>query len=479
MRHHLLALALLAPALALCQKQGNIWYFGDHAGFDFSTGAPVEVFGGQAHYVDCPSCHAEGGAVICDSTGTLLFYTDGTQVWNRQHAVMPNGNGLMSNASSTQSALIIPRPGSDRFFYVFTVDDFHINGLQYGFRYSLVDVCLDGGFGDVLVSQKNVPILDSVAEKLAGVRHANGTDYWVLVHKWQSDAFYAYPVTAVGLGAPVISNIGSTHPTGMGGIGSSIGQMKVSPNGAKLAIVNGNSSPSILEYFDFDAATGVVSNVVPLVPNPAWMYYGVAFSPDNSKLYAGVTMNGNGVYQFDLNAGGGAPAAVAASITQIAFTWNYLGLQLAVDGKIYVARSPFTNNATVGVIHDPNLAGTACNYQDAAITLTGGLASYSFPSFVDSYDYSNGIPDCIPMAIDEAQTAPQLVMNPVGDHLFVQLPTDLRIQLTIHDAAGHRARVYPQAPASTGYDVSGLAPGIYMALVEGDGLRSALRFVKE
>ncbi|MFZ1687622.1 MAG: T9SS type A sorting domain-containing protein, partial [Flavobacteriales bacterium] len=376
-------------------------------------------------------------------------------------------------------SLIIPKPGSNNLFYLFAVDDFHLDALQYGFTYSMVDICLDGGLGDIVVTQKNIPILDSVAEKLAGVRHANGTDYWVIVHKWQSDAFHAYQVTASGIGPAVISNVGSTHPTGMGGIGSSIGQMKISPNGQKLAIVNGNSTPSILEYFDFDAATGMVSNAVPLVPSATWMYYGVAFSPDNSKLYVGVTMNGNGVYQFDLNAGGGAPAAVLASMTQVAFNWNYLGLQLAVDGKIYVARSPFSNNPSVGVIHEPNLAGFACNYQDAAITLTGGMASYSFPSFVDSYDYSNGIAECITLGINDTQHTPQLLMNPVGDQLFVQLPSGTQLQLAVYNAAGHRVHTYPVAPLHTGYDVSGLAPGIYLALVEGDGLRSAVRFVKE
>lgn len=468
---------LLIPIMGFGQKQGNIWYFGDHAGFDFSPGDPVQITGGQTHYISCPGCHAEGSAVISDSSGTLLFYSDGAQVWNAQHTVMPNGNGLLSNASSTQSALILPRPNSDNIYYLFTVDDFHINALQYGFRYSVVDICLGNALGDIVDTQKNILIVDSVAEKLAAVRHANGTDYWVLVHKWQSDAFLAYPLTMFGLGAPVTSNVGSTHPIGMGGNASSIGQMKVSPDGTRLAIVNGNSTPSIFEYFDFDASTGVVSNAVPLMPSSTWMYYGVAFSPDNTKLYVAVSMNGNGVYQFDLSAGGGVPLAVSASMTQVAFTNNYLGLQLGPNGKIYVARSPFLNNTAVSVIHEPNNPGIACNYQDAAITLVGAYCSYSFPSFVDSYDYSTTVSECRNTAIDQISTWSHPLVNPVSDHLFLQLPQDVHT-VVLYAAAGQRVRTFPIVPPNSGYDVRDLDPGVYMAIGEGRH-RSVVRFVKE
>lgn len=469
---------MLLAANAIAQKQGNIWYFGEQAGLDFSSGTPVQITGGQTQFVGCPACHAEGSAVIADSAGTLLFYTDGETVWNAQHDVMPNGNDLTSSATATQSSLILPLPGSNTMFYLFTVDDFLINNLQRGFRYSVVDMCLNGGRGDVNEELKNILITGNVTEKLSATRHANGSDYWVVIHKWQSNAFHAYPFSASGVGPPVISNVGSVHPSGSGGIGASIGQMKISPDGSRLAICNGNSTPSILEYFDFDPATGVVSNAVALVPNTFWMYYGVAFSPDNSKLYAAVTMNGNGVYQFDLAAGGGTPAAVAASMTQVAFTNNYLGLQLAVDGKIYVARSPFSGQPNIGVINAPNLPGTACNYVDAAIVLTGALASHGFPSFVDSYDYSNGLVVCT-TAIEEMSTYPRPMTNPVGNWLHLIMPTPGNAQVEIFDAYGRNVASYSNASTDQGYDVGHLYPGHYFVAIHMNGLRSNTRFVKE
>lgn len=36
----------------------------------------------------------EACASISDSAGNLLFYTNGEKVWNKNHEVMPNGEGL-------------------------------------------------------------------------------------------------------------------------------------------------------------------------------------------------------------------------------------------------------------------------------------------------------------------------------------------------------------------------------------------------
>ena len=39
------------------------------------------------------------------------------------------------------------------------------------------------------------------------------------------------------------------------------------------------------QYFDFNKSTGIVSNAVDIVTDSIYQYYGVSFSPDNSKLY--------------------------------------------------------------------------------------------------------------------------------------------------------------------------------------------------
>jgi hypothetical protein len=102
----LLAICFSYCLVCFSQNQTNIWYFGNGAGVDFNSGSPVSITGGQTYTV-------EGTAVMCDDNGDLLFYTDGVSVWNKNHSVMSNGTGLDGDYSSSQSALIVPQPGSD------------------------------------------------------------------------------------------------------------------------------------------------------------------------------------------------------------------------------------------------------------------------------------------------------------------------------------------------------------------------------
>src|SRR4030095_14737495 len=110
---------------------------------------------------------------ISDSIGNLLFYTDGITVRNSNHAIMPNGTGLTGNSTSTHSAIILPMPGSPGMYYIFTT--------FYDFSYSIVDMSLNNGLGDVTV--KNHIIMANVnTEKQCVTRHANGVDIWINLH---------------------------------------------------------------------------------------------------------------------------------------------------------------------------------------------------------------------------------------------------------------------------------------------------------
>jgi hypothetical protein len=180
--HCSFALALIFNSL-ICdsQNQNKIWYFGDHAGLNFNSGSPVALLTGQLNT-------AEGCSSISDNTGTLLFYTDGQKVWNRNHIVMPNGFGLLGDPSTTQSALIVPIPGSATLFYIFTIDD-----LGGNMTYSIVDMSMAAGLGDVTAT-KNVLLHAAVSEKQASVLRCDG-NIWVISHKWTSNTFYADLIT--------------------------------------------------------------------------------------------------------------------------------------------------------------------------------------------------------------------------------------------------------------------------------------------
>ncbi|MES2680220.1 MAG: hypothetical protein V4635_10060, partial [Bacteroidota bacterium] len=336
--------------LCFGQNESNKWYFGWNAGLDFMTNPPTILTGSLVTQ--------EGCASIADAAGNLLFYTDGLTVYNSTHAVMANGNNLMGNGSTTQAAVIVKKAGTSNMYYVFTNDD--VAGID-GLRYSEIDMNLASGQGSVTV--KNTFLVNGLTEKLTSVRHCNGTDVWVMVHDNTANNFRAFQVSSGGVNPnPVVSAVG---PNNVG----VVGYMKFSPNGKKLALAVYSSS---VQVYDFDPATGVVSNSLGL---PGATAYGCEFSPDGTKLYAS---GGTKVYQWDLCAG--SPTAVAASLYTVSATGPW-GMQLASNGKIYVTRYTTT---TLGVVNNPNVGGSGCNYVDLGQSISPNTARLGLPNFITS-----------------------------------------------------------------------------------------------
>ncbi|MEW6467848.1 MAG: PKD domain-containing protein [Bacteroidota bacterium] len=352
------------------QGQATWWYFGNNAGCAFTSSPPVPATGGQVNTI-------EGSATISDANGNLLFYTDGQRVWNRNHIQMPNGFGLMGNASSTQSGVIVKRPGSNNIYYVFTADAQVGPG---GIRYSEVDMNLQAGFGDV-TANKNVLLYTPSTEKICAIRHCNNTDVWVVTHRWGSNQFSAYLVTAAGVNVtPVNSNNGTVHS---GSSANTIGYMKVSPDGNKLAVAvrytTGGGQPGYVELFDFNNQTGVVSNG--FVLSNIQYAYGVEFSPNSQLLYAARSQP-IAIYQWNLCAG--TNAQIIASQVQVGTsTVGWAGsLQLGPDNKIY---HPRYLSSWLGVINNPNTIGVGCNWVDQGVSIAPMTCQLGLPNFVGSY----------------------------------------------------------------------------------------------
>lgn len=359
---------------SFAQRRANVWYFGFKAGIDFNASLPVAI--------ESSMITGEGCASISDQDGKLLFYTDGSTVWDTSQTQMPNGIGLKGGSSSGQSALIVPKPGNSSIYYIFTTSD-----MLTSFCYSIVDMTKNGGMGDVDVATKNITLLDSVTEKLTAVHHANMTDIWVVTHEWNTDAFYAYLVTNSGIQSPVISNVGTVHKNNMITNWNSIGYMKASPDGKKLGLAIRDMN--LFEVFDFDNLTGKVSGAISL-PSPDQTVYGVEFSPDGTKFYGTAmtssTLGPGKLFQYNLQAG--SAVAIKNSVVSIPVTLAVRGIQLAPDCRIYVVGS----SQNIGVIANPNLSGVSCNYSDNGFTLKSGTsASLGLPAFIQSYFGQSGL----------------------------------------------------------------------------------------
>jgi gliding motility-associated-like protein len=351
------------------QGEANIWYFGYNAGLDFTTGNPIALNNSQQQTV-------EGSATISDAGGQLLFYTDGNFVWNKNHEIMSNGTGLLGNPSSTQSAVIIPKPNSISIYYIITVT---LLGGNNGVRYTEVDMNLNGGLGNV-TSNKNILLLSPATEKISAVKQNNCEDFWVVVHKYGNNSFYAYSITSTGINlTPVISSVGTTISNLPN---RTIGYLKFSPDGKK--IISSNYQQNV-ELYDFDNATGIISN--PKIISTKYANYGVEFSPLGNVAY--ITTGEFfplELYQYDLTS-----VNIISTETLIHSSTDvnhfFGALQLATNGKIYLSIDDLN---TLSVINNPESLGLGCNLGLNTVSIGSGLSKLGLPQFIQSY-FSVGI----------------------------------------------------------------------------------------
>ena len=133
LRFYLMTILLLGNALLSYCQYNNMWVFGISAGVDFNTSPPTPV---KTNFISNEAC-----ATICDASGKLLFYTDGSTVWDASYNRMPNGEnlpGLDYNVvpSTSQGALITPVPGHPSLYYIFSLSCWdHSSGRYRQFDY--------------------------------------------------------------------------------------------------------------------------------------------------------------------------------------------------------------------------------------------------------------------------------------------------------------------------------------------------------
>ncbi len=386
----LIAVFFLFGVLSFAQNQASNWYFGYGAGIKFNPldNTVSAVSDGQLFTV-------EGCTSISDDSGNLLFYTDGSWVWNRNHNIMQNGAGLYGDASSTQSAIIVPKPNDPNIYYIFTVDNQknNNNNINLGLNYSEVDIRLDGGLG--ALTNKNINLVKESSEKVSAViKDCLTKSIWVVTFASKDqisdtfDTFYAFEVSNSGVSTtPVISTFNTLVIT------DGRGYLKLSPDGTKMASANASEG---LYLFDFDANTGSVSNPLPIKMSGNSIYpYGAEFSPNSKLLYIhysndyfgedrdNPSTHTSSLVQYDLTAPNIQNSAVVIDDRQL----YRGGLQLGPNGKIYRALSATYDQGTqyLGVINNPNGLGISSSYQHNAIGLSPNYSSQGLPPFIASF----------------------------------------------------------------------------------------------
>jgi gliding motility-associated-like protein len=332
-------LFFISSLTSFAQLQNNQWRFGFGSSIDFNTIPPSFPSGAALPTLVPPlnGSFIEGTASIADRlTGDLLFYTDGQTVWNAQNQPMPNGSELAGNTylSSIAGVVIVPVPKSCSKYYIFTAGDPE-NGYE-GLKYSVVDMVLNNGLGDIITGQKSLFLYQNQSQCINVYPKSTQDGYWVLTGDESGLGIAAFEVNASGIDTiPVISQINTDAIN-----------FRINPQGTKLVTIYENITNGISLY-NFDAATGIVSdpiNVPFVVPNDVLKYF--EFSPNGQYLYA---TSDTYFYQFDITSNNVSAIQASATLITFPFTGSYGMPQIGPNGRLYVVYVPF-----VYEIENPN-----------------------------------------------------------------------------------------------------------------------------
>ncbi len=363
----------------------SYWYLSLSNGLKFNSGTPVFDTTFPENKYTYTSC-----AVQNDSSGNLLFYTNGTNIWNNSHTQI-NSIPLISNSWNNQVA-IVPKPGDSTKFYIFHTS-YGMNDPNTGFRYTIVDI----SSGNPVVTAINQPITtppgyasgtDGAVTGATGItviKHCSG--YWILTTLEYGSGGYSYRLVAHSLtssGIAYNSNASWQIPS-IAGIYWTF-QLKASPNGDKIALFQPNST--VKNYvLDFDKSNGSISNPIEITNIST---AGTSFSPNSKLLYVTDNVKKN-IFQYNLNA-----ININNSKIEIGRVSNdnHIGqLQIGPDGKIYVG---IGFSKKLGVIHSPNTLATQYDSNACYFSLNGPVKGFG------TVNIGQGLPNLIDAKFETA-----------------------------------------------------------------------------
>ena len=388
----ILFLLYLSPIRISAQGEWNNWYFGWYAAMTFNSGSPVPVLTSAMN-----ESGMSVGASVSDSLGHLLFYSDGMRVYDSTNNIMPHGSGLLGGTplGYGQSVIAVQNLTNKNQYYLFTVGTYGNTTGPVGLYYSIVDMTLNGGQGDIVSGQRNIPVIagDSAIVQLTAIRHSNNKYGWIVVlNHGQTSDYQAYLIDSSGFHTTPVSSPNHINAH-INNISHPFSNIRISPDGRNLVCTD-----SLTQLCYFNASTGIVtprftfytdysSNGVP-------KEWGKEFSINSRYLYITNIYNYNQdsityIYQYDMNA---ADSLSFVQSKQEIGHGSGVNIQMAPDGKIYIDTRGSTDSLCV--VNNPSLGGLLCNYQQNAFYSVNS-PNGCLPQFLQKYKaYINHIGSC-------------------------------------------------------------------------------------
>ncbi|MBL0070320.1 MAG: T9SS type A sorting domain-containing protein [Bacteroidetes bacterium] len=430
-------------------------------------------------------------ANISDVNGNLLMASNGIWIANATGDTMMNGGGLNPGGITSNWPNGLPMTANN-IFLSFSNDTnkfmlFHHTANFDGYSYptnhiylSEIDISLDNGKGSV--TNKNQIILsDTLNWGLAACKHANGSDWWVIITKHNTDSTFIVNTSSTGI--QYISSQKLNVPKSWYGVIQPV--FSNSGNQFAYFVYDSSTVNSTVLLFDFNRCNGTFSNPKIIPTTFGELIWGLAFSPSGKYIYA---CSSSSIFQIDTDnlsvdtvaTYDGFVSPVGSSCCATTF-WN---MYLAANGKIYV-----TSGSGVQHIHEinyPDSAGIACDVQQHAIDL-GYAQLRSVPNHPNYYlgcDTTLGCP-CLTTGIEEHGSHEfrfNVAPNPNSGKFKITylLPQNQPGKLEVFDINGRRIYEMNLPHWSTMQEVNlpkSISSGVYNCVITSGGERGNKKVV--
>jgi Secretion system C-terminal sorting domain len=401
-------------------------------------------------------------ASMTDSTGQLLFYTNGCTIASGNGVIMENGDGInpgpmhdwtcpTAGYTAPFGAVPLPVPNHPSMYYLLHLGVNYESGqgLSYGpFYYTLIDMEANGGLGRV-ISKNNILLDQRNLAPFSVTRHANGRDWWALVPEYGTGRYHTFVVRGDRVLPRPVQTIGEASVCRYVGTGA------FSLQGDRYA----RQHHCGLFTFDFDRCSGLLS--APRYfefPSRAFGGGGVAFSPDGNRVLTTTQLSVMGVDLRDNE----PKLDTVIDFIQLLGTSLYL-MQYGDDGRLYfstIGRSKYLH-----VAETPNDADIGFRFKGLSLPV---LQVRSLPNLPN---YQLGALDrkCVPDDFDDLFASHiRITPNPATQFVRIQSTSTEFKQIRLFDAAG---RLVMERSFSPVYEfvlpTQLLSAGIYQMAITG------------
>lgn len=368
---------------AIASGDGN-WYVSSNNLLNFSTGVPVST--------STPNLAQEASTCQSNSSGNLLFYSNGSRIFNSANTALGSAN-LSGHPSAMHGAISVPNPANSNQYYVFTRSSMGGTG---GLRFSLVNISGTTATLSSTVDQAvTIPAGYTTSnggiaggEGIAVAQHCSG--YWIVTTGIRNSLDYIITYNLTSSGLSFVSEIQIQSATA-GSPFAYITGLRFSPDENKLLFFR--LGEYAVHLYDFNKFNGTVLGSPTTLSIGNSSTHGVSFSPNSKLLY----INNGRILQFNTEA-----SNIQNSVKTVGIVNENYDLQIGPDNKIY---GLIANSNMLFIIHNPNnmvSSGNpnACNFTSNGIILnsqTGrGLpniinakATTAFPTTASISNYPN------------------------------------------------------------------------------------------